>query len=198
VNNPRTIHLLLGGHNVGKTTFARFLQIGKHNIYRISVDELMESTGAKKVDWFYALCHLFLVHGDLIIDDVIHNKSSIRKQLINDLTKRDLEFIIYAYVVKRPVDHCFDEFYDKEDIIDSHNIEFPKLIEGIDKILSVTWEESRDAVSYGGEMVAIKPKIEVIEEAPPSVIVRSKKKIVKNKLKRGKQNILIPRPKDGK
>ncbi len=195
--NPRVLHILCGGYNVGKTTFARYLQVGKKKVRRICMEELTYSIGLnpKNDDFFFAMV-MMLLDGDVIIDGVDNNTRVQRMRVLKGLDRLRANFRAFAYVIKRPPEHCHDEYHSEDEVIFSqYEVEYPDIREGFDRIMTVTWEDSTEFLRYGEESLLIKPKIVVVSEIPSSkpVIVKPKKGMVKRKLERGRQNLFRPK-----
>jgi hypothetical protein len=172
------------------------MQIGKKNIYRISIEELAFSIGFGDNDYeiLQQLIAFFIVRGDIIIDTTIYNKLSHRKSIID--IARKLGAAICAYVVTRPIDQCSSDDYTKEEIEESHDIDMPKLLEGFSKVITVSWIQSIDLISVDNTIINAKPIITVIEHIPDNmpISVKQKKKIIKHNLERGRQNLFRPKP----
>ena len=193
--NHRVLHILCGGIKSGKTTFARYLQIGKKNVFRICMDEIKYSVGFGQYDdrLYKILLTSLLRMGDIVVDGTDLNLSKRRKETIKVIKQLGVD--VYAYVIKRPLDECVDEYHTKEEIHASGQIQFPKLIEGFTKVMAVKWEDSAEPITYGDETMMIKPTISVVEEKQDKkpIVVKPKKKEIKRKLERGRQNLFRPK-----
>ena len=141
--------------------------------------------------FFRAITTILLMSGDVIIDGVQHNAATRRIETIKNLDRLGVHHRAFAYVIKRPLEKCQDEFHTEDEIDFSHQIEYPALTEGFEKIMSVTWENSTETLMYGDESLMIKPIINVIHAIPSNgaVIVKPKKGMIKSKLERGRQNL---------
>jgi hypothetical protein len=195
--NRRIIHIICGGHNTGKTTFAKYLQSGKKNIFRICTEELEFSTGFKEEHILLrSMLATLLPRGDIIIDD---NRCHLKRErlLVNNVINRiNRSAAVFCYVVKRPVADCFDDYYSEEEIEQSHTVEFPTLSEGYAKVISVSWSGSSEAVEYGEDAMMIKPELTIVEEIKDErpAVVEPVKKGGKRKLRRGRQDLFRPKP----
>jgi hypothetical protein len=193
--NRRIVHIVCGGINSGKTTFAKYIQLSKRNVYRISIEELEYSIGVSLNDnrILAALILTSLQLGDVIIDGLRCNSAIFRKILLSIIHSIDVD--AYAYVLRRDADQCVDEFHGVDEIKASNNIDFPSISEGIYKVSIVEWEISTEPIVYGDEPLMIKPIIKIIDKAKDDMqaVVRSKKKIIKHKLEHGRQNIFRPK-----
>jgi len=190
--NRRILHVICGGLNSGKTTFARYLQIGKKDVYRICVEELEYSIGIEEHKIFRALLVILLQMGDVVVDGLENNSASYRKTIISMAASPEID--VYAYAVRRDVDKCVDENYSEDEIIASQQIDFPSLAEGFNKIMVVEWEDSTEPMIYGDEPLLIKPTIKIVEKLSDDrpAVVRPKKRAIKHKLERGRQNLFRP------
>jgi hypothetical protein len=195
--NPRMLHVVCGGHNVGKTTFARYLQVGKKNVRRVCMEDLNYSIGMRSNNdnFFYALLTLLFVDGDVVIDGGDHNNAAQRVKTLKSLDRLGVSYRAFAYVIKRPVEQCYDDVYSDDEVDFSHQIQYPALREGFEKIMSVTWTDSTESMLYGDEAMMIKPEIITIHEIPSNrpIVVKPKKKTIKRKLERGRQNLFRPK-----
>jgi len=193
----RTLHIICGGHNAGKSVFSRYLQIGKKNIYRLCFEEIAYTIGVgpNQDKIFYQILLLFLNNGDTIIEGVRFNSSEIRKKAI--AVARSIANRVIVYAVKRPVEQCHDDDYTKEEVEASHIIQYPRLNEGVNKIISVSWINSTEPVTYGDEALMVKPELATIYEVENKspIVVKSKKNIIKRKLERNKRHFMIGKPK---
>jgi hypothetical protein len=135
------LHVVCGGHNVGKTTFARYLQVGKKNVRRVCMEDLNYSIGMRSNNdnFFYALLTLLFVDGDVVIDGGDHNNAAQRVKTLKSLDRLGVSYRAFAYVIKRPVEQCYDDVYSDDEVDFSHQIQYPALREGFEKIMSVTW-----------------------------------------------------------
>lgn len=158
------------------------------------MDEIKYSVGATQYsdELYNTLTISLLKMGDVIIDGIDLNKLIERKKTIRLL--RNIDVGIYAYVMKRPIEDCLDGDYTKDEIIASSNIDFPKLSEGLTKVMTVRWDRTVETISYGGESIAAKPIITVVEEVNKDrlTVVKPKKRKIKRKLERGRQNLFRP------
>lgn len=198
--NHRILHIVCGGINVGKSTFSKYLQLGKKNVFRICKEELDYSIGLDHRDnrVLLTMASMLIKLGDVVLDDISYNRAKDRVMAIKALKT---EFIdVYAYVIKRPVEQCYDEFHTDKTVQHSHKrLEFPALREGISKVISVTWEDSTEALAIAGEKLMIKPKSNIVHQVKDDrpIIVKPKKKAIKHKFRQDRRTFKL-KPKDPK
>jgi hypothetical protein len=183
-----------GGINAGKSTFSRYLQLGKKNVFRVCKEELNYSVGFGQRDGHIVLsiASMLIKQGDVVLDDISYNRSATRVKAIKALKT---EFIdVYAYIIKRPVDQCYDEYHTKKSVEYSHKqMEFPTLKEGITKVISVNWEDSTEPLDLDGEKLMTKPKLSIIHQAHDDrpIIVKPKKKAIKHKFRQDRRTFSL-------
>jgi len=188
--NRRIVHIICGGRNSGKTIFSRYLQLGKKNIFRICKEELVYSVGIdrRSNNELLSIASLLLKLGDIVLDDESNNKARNRIEAVKALQG---EFVdVYAYIMKRPVEQCYCDYYSDKEIEASHRgLQFPTLKEGFTKIISVTWEDSADAMVIAEERLTIKPKLTTVHQIAGDrpIIVKPKKKTIKHKLRQDRR-----------
>lgn len=198
--NHRILHIVCGGANTGKSIFSRYLQLGKKNVFRICKEELDYSIGLDHRDsrTLLSVAAMFIKLGDIVLEDISYNRAENRVKAIKALKT---EFIdVYAYVVKRPVEQCYDEYHTEKAVQQSiKHLEFPTLREGVAKVISVTWEDSTEALAITGEKLMIKPKLVVIHQVKNErpIIVKPKKKAIKHKFRQDRRTFKL-KPKDEK
>jgi hypothetical protein len=183
MNNPRIIHILCGASLSGKTMFSRYLQAGKKNVFRLSVEELIYSIGLTDNDpkVYHDLIRFMTMRGDVVVDSQNNNIPNERRRIVLALRRLSIPYKVYGYIIKRPE-------------IDSEYIKWPDLVEGFNKIMAVSWEDSVSPMTYGEDVLSVKPKIITIKEdkIDQPIIRVQKKKTVKDKLHRGRANLFRP------
>jgi len=193
----RTLHIVCGGHNAGKSVFSRYLQIGKKNIYRLCFEEVAYSIGVgpNQDKIFYQMLMLFLNSGDAIVEGIRFNDREMRERVITIAGAMSPRIV--AYVMKRPVEDCYDEYYSNDEVEISHTLDYPKLDEGVNRVISVSWVDSTEPVVYGDEVLMVKPKLTTVYEIDDKspIVVKPKKNIIKRKLERNKRSYIIEKPK---
>jgi hypothetical protein len=171
--------------------------MGKKNIRRVSMNELDYSIGIGRSNdsFFYSLLTLLLVDGDVIIDDIDHNDAAQRIKTLRNLGRLSVTYRAHAYVVKRPLERCYDDYYSDDEVDLSHQIQYPQLNEGFERIMSVSWADSTTPMVYGEDALMIKPEIITVHEIPNNrpVVVKPKKRAIKRKLEHGRQNLFRPK-----
>lgn len=141
---------------------------------------------------FKTLLTTLLRMGDVVVDGD-QNIARDRKRTIDIAKNSGAD--VYCYTVKRPPEDCIDEFHGLNEVKASFNIHHPVLSEGFTKIFTVKWAESEVAMIYGDESLMIKPKIALIDEIKDArpIVIKPKKKAIKRKLERGRQNLFRPK-----